>query len=43
MALPFGLSNAALAEIAIPDEVGAFDAVTRRLAALTARAAPHPR
>jgi endonuclease/exonuclease/phosphatase family metal-dependent hydrolase len=43
LALPFGLSNAALAEIAIPDEVGAFDAVAGRLAALRARAAPHPR
>ncbi|HEY8153716.1 MAG TPA: endonuclease/exonuclease/phosphatase family protein [Myxococcota bacterium] len=42
VALPFGLSNAALAEIAIPDEVRAFDAVREQLAALQARVAPPP-
>jgi hypothetical protein len=34
LTLPLGLSNAALAEIAIPGEVYAFDAVQKRLAAL---------
>jgi len=42
-ALPFGLSNAALAEIAVPDEVRAFDAVQRQLAVLQTRALPRPR
>jgi hypothetical protein len=43
LAVPFGLSNAALAEIAIPDEVVGFDAVAERLSALMARAASHRR
>jgi len=43
VALPFGLSNAALAEIAIPDEVRAYDAVGKQLAGLQIRALPRPR
>jgi sphingomyelin phosphodiesterase 2 len=42
MAFPFGLSNAALAEIAIPDEVRAYQAVEEQLAALPARASETP-
>jgi endonuclease/exonuclease/phosphatase family metal-dependent hydrolase len=38
-ALPYGLSNAALAELAIPDEVRAYQAVEKQLAALR----PKPR
>jgi sphingomyelin phosphodiesterase 2 len=39
VALPFGLSNAALAEIAVPDEVRGYDLVAARLAALDRRGA----
>jgi len=42
-ALPFGLSNAALAEFAIPDEVSCFEKVERQLAALQSRARPRAR
>jgi endonuclease/exonuclease/phosphatase family metal-dependent hydrolase len=40
LALPFGLSNAALAEVAIPGEERAFEVVEQRLAALGSRGAP---
>ena len=43
VALPFGLSNAALAEIAIPDEERAFDVVEKQLAALQSRGSPPSR
>ena len=43
VAVPFGLSNAALAEIAIPDEVRAYQEVEEQLAALQARGSPRPR
>lgn len=43
LAFPFGLSNAALAEIAIPDEVRAYQAVEKQLAALQTRVTPRPR
>jgi hypothetical protein len=36
-AFPFGLSNAALAEIAVPDEVRGYDFVAARLAELETR------
>ena len=37
LALPFGLTNAALSELAVPDEVRAFDVVAAQLAALQSR------
>jgi hypothetical protein len=40
LALPFGLSNAALAEIAVPGEERAFDVVEQQLAALRSRGSP---
>ena len=40
LALPFGLTNAALSEFNGPDEVHAFDVVAAQLAALQARSAP---
>jgi endonuclease/exonuclease/phosphatase family metal-dependent hydrolase len=43
VAFPVGLSNAALAELAIPDEVRDYQAVERRLAALQNPATPRPR
>jgi sphingomyelin phosphodiesterase 2 len=43
LALPFGLSNATLAEIAIPEEVRAYQSVEKQLAALQTRGTPRPR
>jgi len=40
LALPFGLTNAALAELAFPDEVHAFDVVAAQLAELRSPGAP---
>jgi hypothetical protein len=40
LAFPFGLSNAALAEIAIPDEVRAYQTVEKQLFALQTRGTP---
>jgi hypothetical protein len=37
LAAPFGFSNAALAELAVPDEVRGYDLVAARLAELAAR------
>ena len=43
LALPFGLTNAALSELAVPDEVRAFDVVAAQLAELQARGVPRSR
>ncbi len=43
LALPFGLTNAALSELSDPDEVRAFDVVEGRLAALRIRGVPGSR
>ena len=43
LALPFGLTNAALSELTDPDEVHAFDVVAGRLAALRIRGVPGSR
>ena len=43
LALPFGLTNAALSELTGPDEVHAFDVVAAQLAELQARGVPRSR
>jgi len=43
LALPFGFSNAALAEIATPDEERGYDVIEKQLAALQSRGEPRPR